>query len=80
LPPDKQTAKLRVEKRQKGKIVTVVDGLPATGNDLPKLLSQLQATCGAGGTLKDSTLEIQGDHLTRVTTFLTEKGYRIKRK
>ena len=36
-PPEKQTARLAVEKRKKGKVVTVVRGLPAEENDLPKL-------------------------------------------
>ena len=78
IPPDKQTAKLAVEKRKKGKVVTVVRGLPAEGNDLAELLTQLKTACGAGGALKDDTLEIQGKHLDRVREVLTQLGYRIK--
>ena len=75
---EKQTAKLAVEKRAKGKIVTVVRGLPAVGNDLPSLLAELKSLCGAGGTLKDDVLEIQGDHAARVRERLVAIGYRVR--
>ena len=75
--PEKQTARLNVEKRKKGKVVTVVRGLPTQDNDLPALLGQIKAACGAGGTLKDDLLEIQGNHLQRVRDLLTGLGYRV---
>ncbi|NLF71281.1 MAG: translation initiation factor [Candidatus Anammoximicrobium sp.] len=77
-PPEKQTARLAVEKRKKGKVVTVVRGLPADQNDLPGLLSQFKAACGAGGTVKDDELEIQGDHLERLRGLLGEIGFRVR--
>lgn len=77
-PPAKQTARLAVEKRKKGKAVTVVRGLAAGENDLSELLTRLKAACGAGGAVKDDTLEIQGKHLSRVRQLLEEIGYRVK--
>ncbi len=77
-PPSKQTARLAVEKRKKGKVVTVVRGLSADDNDLPALLTRLKSTCGAGGTLKDDTLEIQGDHHEQVTNLLKSLGYKVR--
>lgn len=76
-PPETQTARLAVEKRKKGKVVTVVRGLPADDNDLPGLLGRLKAACGAGGTIKEDELEIQGDHLDRVRGLLANLGYRV---
>ena len=78
IPPNEQTARLAIEKRKKGKFVTVVRGLPAEGNDLPELLTQLKTACGAGGTLKDELLEIQGKHLERVAYTLRSAGYQVK--
>ncbi|MGC4004010.1 MAG: translation initiation factor [Pirellulales bacterium] len=78
IPPDKQTARIKLEKRQKSKLVTVVSGLPEIGNDLPELLTHLKTVCGAGGTLKDEQLEIQGDHVARVRDALTKRGFRVK--
>ena len=78
LPPEKQTAKLRGEKRKRGKEVTVVRGLDEKDNDLPELLSRLKTACGAGGTIKDGALEIQGSHLARIEATLKEIGYRVR--
>lgn len=78
IPPDKQTATLAVEKRKKGKLVTVVRGLSADGNDLPALLTKLKSSCGAGGSLNESELEIQGEQLDRVREILRAIGYRVK--
>jgi translation initiation factor 1 len=69
---------LSKEKRKKGKLVTLVTGLSTEGNDLPELLKELKSACGAGGALKDGTLEIQGDQLDRVRTMLQQIGYRVK--
>jgi len=77
IPPEQQTAQLTVEKRKKGKVVTVVRGLPTAGNDLPALLTQLKTLCGAGGSLREESLEIQGRHLERVRGALTKIGFRV---
>lgn len=77
-PPGNQTARLAVEKRKKGKVVTVIRGLPADENDLPVLLSRLKAACGAGGTVKGDLLQIQGDHLESVRGLLAGLGYRVR--
>jgi translation initiation factor 1 len=77
LPPDKQTAKVATEKRKKGKLVTVVRGLSAQESDLPNLLTKLQTSCGAGGSVQDDTVEIQGDHVDRVREMLRGLGYRL---
>ena len=79
LDPAKQTARIRVEKRKRGKVVTVIQGLPRVGNDLPSLLAQLKSKCGAGGAIKEDVLEIQGQHVDRVAECLAEIGYRTKK-
>jgi translation initiation factor 1 len=68
---------VQVEKRAKGKLVTVVRGLAAEDNDLPALLTQLKSACGAGGTVKDDTIEVQGDHRIRINDLLAQIGYRV---
>ena len=77
LPNDRQTARLRLEKRKRGKIVTLVLGLAPDETDLPKLLTSLKNTCGAGGTIGDNAIEIQGDHHDRISKSLAEMGYRV---
>jgi translation initiation factor 1 len=76
-PPSEQTAKVSVEKRKKGKLVTVVRGLSPAESDLAALLTQLQTACGAGGSVQDNGLEVQGDHAQRVRAFLQDLRYRL---
>ena len=73
-----QVARLAVEKRKKGKVVTVIRGLTAENNDLPALLSRLKSQCGAGGTIQEDRLEIQGEHVERISAVLSELGYVVK--
>ncbi len=68
---------MAVEKRARGKLVTVVRGLAAADNDLAALLTQLKSACGAGGTAKEDLLEVQGDHRARIAGLLAEIGYRV---
>ena len=79
LAPETQTARLRLEKRAKGKVVTVVGDLDPQGNDLDELAARLKARCGAGGTVKDGRIEIQGDNRERVVAELEKLGYKVKR-
>ncbi len=78
IPPEKQTARLAIEKRKRGKTVTVIRDLPAEGNDLPALLSSLKNKCGAGGNLQDNLIEIQGNQLDRIRDELRQLGYKVK--
>lgn len=77
--PNQQTARVDVEKRKKGKIVTVIRGLNAVDNNLPAIHKMLKSGCGAGGTCDGDVLEIQGEQLERVRVLLTEAGFRIKK-
>ena len=78
-PPETQTARIRQEKRAKGKLVTVVSGLDAEANDLPDLAAQLKARCGTGGTVKDGLIELQGDQAAAAEATLQALGYRTRR-
>ena len=74
-----QTARIwRDRKRRRGKTVTVVGGLRHDPATLEALLRTLKQQCGAGGTIKDGELEIQGDHRERVAAALAALGYKIK--
>jgi translation initiation factor 1 len=46
---------------------------------LNAIAQQLKKLCGSGGTVKDATIEIQGDHCEKVQARLTEMGYTVKR-
>ena len=78
LAPEAQTAKIQLEKRAKGKVVTVVAGLDPIGNDLHALAATLKVKCGAGGTVKDDHVELQGDHLAAADAALRKLGYQTR--
>ena len=62
-----------------GKGVTILTGLPVSGRELEALARELKALCGAGGTVRDGVVEIQGDHRDRLVRALEERGWRVKR-
>ncbi len=80
LPPENQTARLGLEKRARGKIVTVIGSLDPDGNDLPALAARLKASCGTGGTIKEGRIELQGEHLQEVDAALLAMGYKTRHK
>jgi translation initiation factor 1 len=69
----------RETKGRGGKTVTLVKGVSLASNDLEALGKQLKAACGSGGTVKDSVIEVQGDHIDRIVAMLNALGYGAKR-
>ena len=67
LPPEKQRA---------GKAVTLVEGFLGKKEDLEELGKKLRTTCGTGGSVKDGTIIIQGDHREKIKTWLEKNKYR----
>jgi translation initiation factor 1 len=73
-------AKLHVQlekKGRKGKGVNVIKGFFHTKDDLQDFARELKARCGAGGTVKDDTIEIQGDHRKTAAEYFRNKGFRV---
>jgi len=68
----------RVKKGRAGKTVTVVAGLALNDVELKKLARHLRRSCGIGGTVKDSTIELQGDQVDTVTAELEKQGFSLK--
>jgi translation initiation factor 1 len=62
-----------------GKTVTLVEGIAGDENLLRDVARRLKARCGAGGTVRERTIEIQGDHVEAVLVELSAAGYRPKR-
>ncbi len=71
-------ARVQREKRN-GKVITLVKGLGLEEAALRALGKQLKAACGAGGTVKDFCIEIQGEHGAQVAQWLEKEGYKVKR-
>lgn len=65
-------------KRRGGKSVTVIDGLRLPQKDLKNLLKKLKTKLGTGGAVKETTIEIQGEHCALIMSELENMGYRPK--
>ena len=81
-PPAKVKTRGRVDiVRQKagrgGKTVTVAKNLVGIGlPEKEKLAKAMQKACGAGGTVKDGQIEIQGEQREEVARILSAAGFR----
>lgn len=79
-PTGDGVARVRREtKGRGGKTVTTVSGIPLDQAGLRDLATALKRRCGAGGSLKDMVLEIQGDHVEVLMTELVARGFKVKR-
>jgi len=68
----------RETKGRKGKGVTVIQGVPLAQDELKPLAKKLKQKCGTGGTLKNRTIEIQGDHRETLFKELSRLGFKVK--
>src|SRR5215211_725600 len=67
----------RDKKQRGGKQVTLVQGHEGPHEVMEQLLSKLKSLCSAGGSLKESELIIQGDHVKKVIEYLLKQGYKL---
>jgi translation initiation factor 1 len=79
LPPNQHKLKIEVSRKGKGgKTVTIVSGFQLLPENLQSLAKQLKNQCGTGGTVKDNSIEIQGDHRPKLLEILTKLEYKAK--
>ncbi len=76
LPKDKQKLRVKLDTKQRaGKVVTLVEGFKGKAEDLEALGKELKTKCGAGGSVKDGQIIIQGDYQEKVIGWLKGWGY-----
>ena len=66
-------ARIRLEKRASGRVVTVIADVPGTPSEIEALAKLLKTRCGTGGALKDLDIELQGDRRDAVQAVLSER-------
>lgn len=69
-----QRIKVTTEKRRYGKLTTQVQGLDK-GVDLKSISKSLKNELACGGTLKNGTIELMGDHQKKVRPILVKLGF-----
>ena len=65
-------------KGRKGKSVTLVSGLQHNPATMKEIAGILKEHCGTGGTVKDGTIELQGDQRERAGEKLRKMNYVVK--
>jgi translation initiation factor 1 len=80
LPSSQQKLKVRLDTRQRaGKAVTLIEGYIGNPNDFEELGKKLKTFCGTGGSVKNGQIIIQGDQRARITQWLQNSGYGVKK-
>ncbi len=72
---EQQRIRIYTEKRRYGKIVTVVEGIDTGDINVDELAKELKTRCASGGTVKNGTIELQGDHKKKVLQVLQKMGF-----
>ena len=57
-----------------GKLTTVIEGM-TKDVDLRKILKDLKHKLACGGTLRDTTIELQGNHKNKIKNILVKLGF-----
>ncbi len=68
---------IRMDSRRYGKSVTVISGFDRAV-DVGGVAKSLKHRIGTGGTARDYTIELQGDHRAAAKKLLLEQGFRIQ--
>ncbi len=68
-----QRIRVRNDRRKYGKPVTIIDGLDNV--DVHKIAKELKTKMACGGTSKGNTIELQGNHLTKMKNVLVSMGF-----
>ena len=76
--PNKHSLYFAKEKRR-GKVVTVIKEFFLEPKELKSILQQLKKELGCGGTIKQNSIELQGEVEQSAKEILKKLGFRFKR-
>ena len=81
VPNDKQILYVSYDKKhRKGKVVTLVEGFKGSDETIQTLGKMLKSKCGAGGSVKDGEIMVQGNFVPKIIEILEKEGYNVKKK
>ena len=69
-----QRIQITTDKKRYGKIVTIVSGF-GKGIDVKKTAKALKNELACGGTFKEDSVELQGDHRDKIKPILVKMGF-----
>ena len=78
LPPEKQDLRLHLQRLHGNRVITIVKGFIGRDKILIDLSKYLKKSCGVGGSVKNHTILIQGNHRDKILELLNERGFKVK--
>mgnify|MGYP000586635869 CR=1 FL=1 len=70
-----QRIRIRTVKRKFGKLTTLIDGIDTKSVNIKDIAKNLKQEFVCGGTVKGTTIELQGDHKSKIKGKLIELGF-----
>lgn len=78
IQPEKQDLRLHLQRLPGNRIITIVKGFIGRDELLIDLSKYLKKSCGVGGSVKNHTILIQGNHRDKILELLNERGFKVK--
>tara|TARA_B100000965_G_C19302448_1_gene630746 strand:+ start:290 stop:622 length:333 start_codon:yes stop_codon:yes gene_type:complete len=78
IPPSRQNIRLHLQRLPGNRIVTIVEGYIGSNKMFLELSKYLKKSCGVGGSTKNQTILIQGNHREKILKLLSERGFKVK--
>lgn len=69
-----QRINVKLDRKRYGKYVTVISGFDKDV-DIKKIAKALKNELACGGTSKNNTIELQGDHMKKIKPLLAKMGF-----
>ncbi len=80
LAPEEQKLEAHLEKKGRGgKVAVLIKGFVGSEDELKDLAKKVKNHCATGGSVKDGEIIIQGNLRDKITSFLNNNGYKVKR-
>lgn len=80
IPNEKSTTKKAIKiclEKRRGKLMTKILNLPLNSNEMQELASLLKKMLGTGGSVKNDTIEVQGNRIEDVKKILKSKAFKV---
>ena len=66
---------IKTVKRRFGKLTTIIEGINSKEINLKDIAKKLKSSLACGGTVKNNTIELQGNHIERAKQELIKLGF-----
>jgi translation initiation factor 1 len=79
--PEKPKQAIKIIRERRGNsLITVILNLPLNEEAMKELCSKIKQRLGCGGSVKNERVEIQGEKINEIKTFLIERGFKVSGK